>query len=72
MRLRFWLGLAAVAAIAVGSVIGALVVRANENDAFERRQRDLTLRAAGQAEALAALSIGQLSTAAAFIQIEGS
>jgi diguanylate cyclase (GGDEF)-like protein len=70
MRLRFWIGLAAVAAIAVGSVVGALIVRANENDAFERQQRDLALRAAGQAEALAALSIGQLSTAAAFFQIE--
>jgi diguanylate cyclase (GGDEF)-like protein len=68
MRLRFWLGLAAVAAIAVGSVVAALVIHSNENDAFERGQRDLALRAANQAEALAALSVGQLSTAAAFFQ----
>ena len=68
MRLRFWLGLAAVAAIAAGSVVGALVIRANENNAFERQQRDLALRAANQAESLAALSVGQLATAAAFFQ----
>jgi len=68
MRLRFWLGYAAVAAIAAGSVVWALVLHTNENDAFERQQRDLTLRAANQAEALAALSVGQLATAAAFFQ----
>jgi diguanylate cyclase (GGDEF)-like protein len=71
MRLRFWLGLVAVVAIAIGSVVGALVVHANEEDAFERQQRDLALRAAHQAEALAALSVGQLATAAAFFQAEG-
>ncbi len=70
MRLRFWIGLAAVAAIAVSSVIAALVVRDNENNAFERSQHDLALRAAGQTEAQAALSIGQLATAAAFFQVD--
>ena len=68
MRLRFFLGLAAVAAIAVGSVLGALVVRSHETHAFERRQRDEALRSARQAEAVAALSVGQLTTAAAFYQ----
>jgi diguanylate cyclase (GGDEF)-like protein len=68
MRLRFLLGLAAVAAIAIGSVLGALVVRSHETSAFERRQRDEALRSAHQAEALAALSVGQLASAAAFYQ----
>jgi diguanylate cyclase (GGDEF)-like protein len=68
MRFRFFLGLAAVAAIAAGSVLGALVVRSHETNAFERRQRDEALRSAHQAEALAALSVGQLASAAAFYQ----
>lgn len=71
MRFRFFLGLAAVAAIAIGSVLGALVVRSHESHAFERRQRDEALRSARQAEALAALSVGQLASAAAFYQVEG-
>jgi diguanylate cyclase (GGDEF)-like protein len=71
MRFRFFLGLAAVAAIAIGSVLGALVVRSHEDHAFERRQRDEALRSAHQAEALAALSVGQLASAAAFYQVEG-
>jgi diguanylate cyclase (GGDEF)-like protein len=66
MRLRFFLGLAAVAAIAIGCIVGALVVRDHETDAFEVRQRDEAVRAARQAEASAALSLGQLSSAAAF------
>jgi diguanylate cyclase (GGDEF)-like protein len=72
MRLRFWLGLAAVATIAAGSALGALLVRANESHAFERRQREEALRSAHQAEALAALSVGQLASAAAFYRAEGS
>lgn len=68
MRFRFFLGLAAVAAIAIGSVLGALVVRSHETNAFERRQRDEALRSAHQAESLAALSVSQLASAAAFYQ----
>ena len=68
MRSRFWLGFAVVAAIALGSVAIALVVRSHENAAFERRQRDEALRSARQAEALAALSVGQLASAAAFYE----
>jgi diguanylate cyclase (GGDEF)-like protein len=71
MRLRFWLGFAVVAAIAVGSIAIALVVHARENDSFETRQHGEALRAAHQAEALASLSIGQLSSASAFYQAEG-
>ena len=37
MRLRFWLGFAVVAAIAVGSIAVALVVHERESDSFERR-----------------------------------
>ncbi|HEX3609798.1 MAG TPA: diguanylate cyclase [Solirubrobacterales bacterium] len=72
MRVRFWLGMVAVAAIAIGSIIGALVVSSNEHDAFERRQREEALRSAHQVEALARLSVGQLSSAAAFYQAEGN
>jgi diguanylate cyclase (GGDEF)-like protein len=71
MRFRFVLGLAAVVAIAVGSVIGALAVHGNERHAFERRQQEEAVRSARQAEALATLSIGQLASAAAFYQAEG-
>ncbi len=71
MRTRFLLGFAVVAAIAIGSIAIALVVHARENDNFETRQRGEALRAAHQAEALAALSVGQLSSASAFYQAEG-
>ena len=71
MRLRFWIGLVAVAAIAVGSVVGALVVHAHDRANFERTQHDEAARSARQAQAVAALSVGQLATAAAFFQAEG-
>lgn len=68
MRLRFWLGYAVVVAIAVGSVAIALVVRDRETATFEQRQRGEATRSARQAEALAALSVGQLAGAAAFYE----
>jgi diguanylate cyclase (GGDEF)-like protein len=71
MRRRFWLGFAVVAAIAVGSIALALVVHARERNNFESAQRSEAARAARQAEALAALSVGQLASAAAFYQAEG-
>jgi diguanylate cyclase (GGDEF)-like protein len=71
MRARFLLGFAVVAAIAIGSIAIALVVHSRESDNFETRQRGEALRAARQAEALASLSIGQLSSASAFYQAEG-
>lgn len=71
MRLRFWLGFSVVAAIAVGSIALALIVHGRESKSFERTQRSEAGRAAHQAEALAALSVGQLSSAAAFYQAEG-
>jgi len=72
MRLRFWLGYAVVVAIAVGSVAIALLVRDREHDNFEQRQRAEATRSARQAEALAALSVGQLASAAAFYEAEGT
>jgi diguanylate cyclase (GGDEF)-like protein len=71
MRLRFWLGYAVVAAIAIGSVALALLVHSRERDNFEQIQGSEAARAARQAEAVAALSVGQLSSAAAFYQAEG-
>ena len=68
MRPRFLLGFAVVAAIAIGSVAVALVVHERERDNFERVQRGEAVRSARQAEALAALSVGQLASAAAFYQ----
>jgi len=72
MRLRFWLGFAMAAAIAIGSIVLALVVHDREQDSFETRQRGEAIRAAHQAEALAALSVGQMNSAAAFYQASGS
>ena len=71
MRLRFRLGFAVVVAIAVGSIAVGLVVHARERDSFEQRQRSEATRAAHQAEALAALSVGQLASASAFYRAEG-
>jgi diguanylate cyclase (GGDEF)-like protein len=70
MRSPFRIGLAAIVAIAIGSVVGALIVSDNERDAFERQQREEALRAGHQAESVAALSVGQLSSAVAFFQVE--
>jgi diguanylate cyclase (GGDEF)-like protein len=72
VRLRFWVGLAAVLAIAAGSVAAAAVVYFDDQAEFERMQEDEAIRAARQAEAVAALSVGQLGSAAAFFQAEGS
>jgi diguanylate cyclase (GGDEF)-like protein len=71
MRLRYWLGFLVVAAIAIGSVALALIVHGRESASFERTQRAEAGRAAHQVEALAALSVGQLASAAAFYQAEG-
>ncbi len=70
MRSRLWLGIALVVAVATCSVALALVVHGREQDSFETNQRSEAVRAAHQAEALAALSVGQLASAAAFYQVE--
>jgi diguanylate cyclase (GGDEF)-like protein len=71
MRLRFWLGFAVVVAIVIGSIALALVVHVRERDNFETAQKSEAARAAHQAEALARLSVGQLSSASAFYRAEG-
>lgn len=71
VRLRFALGLIAVIVLAAGSVFAALVVHGKEDDHFDATQRDEALRSAHQAQAVAQLSVGELSTAAAFFQAEG-
>jgi diguanylate cyclase (GGDEF)-like protein len=70
MRLRFWLGLAAVLLVAGGSVAAALIVHSDDNADFHKSQREEAVRAAHQAESVAMLSIGQLASAAAFFQAE--
>jgi diguanylate cyclase (GGDEF)-like protein len=72
MRLRFWIGLVAVLLIAAGSVTAALIVSADDSADFHAAQRDEAIRAAHQAESVASLSIGQLASATAFFQAEGS
>jgi diguanylate cyclase (GGDEF)-like protein len=72
MRLRFWIGLAAVLLIAAGSVIAAVIVAADDSADFHAGQRDEAIRASHQAESVADLSIGQLASAAAFFQAEGT
>jgi diguanylate cyclase (GGDEF)-like protein len=71
MRLRFWIGLTAVLLIAAGSVTAAVIVHNDDNGDFHKAQRDEAVRAAHQAEAVANLSVGQLSSAAAFFQADG-
>jgi diguanylate cyclase (GGDEF)-like protein len=71
MRTRFWLSIAAVVAIAAGLVIAAIAIYQNDKNDFERVQSDDAARAAHQAEAVAALSVGKLSTAAAIVQTQG-
>jgi len=71
MRIRVWLGLAAVLAVAAGSVAVAVVVHDNEDASFHRKQRDEAMRSAHQAQAVAGLSVGELANAAAFFQAEG-
>jgi diguanylate cyclase (GGDEF)-like protein len=70
MRRRFWLGIAAVTLVAVGSVLAAFVVYADDRDDFNQMQRDEALRAAHQMEAVAGLSVDQLTSAAAFFKAE--
>jgi diguanylate cyclase (GGDEF)-like protein len=72
MRARFWIGLSAVLLIAFGAVAAALVVHSNDSSNFSQRQSDEAMRAARQAEAVAALSVNQLGNATAFVQADGN
>jgi len=70
MRRRLWLGIAAVTLVAVGSVLAAAVVYVDDQNDFERMQREEATRAAHQMEAVAGLSVDQLTSAAAFFKAE--
>ena len=69
MRVPFWLGLLVVGAIAIGAVIAAFVVRAEDQSEFNRLQQEEAERSARQAETVAELSIGHLASAAALYQV---
>src|SRR5215203_3199610 len=68
MRRSFYVGLVAVALVAAGFSVLALLVRSSELDHFHTQQREGAKRSARQAEAVSDLSIGELATAAAFFQ----
>jgi diguanylate cyclase (GGDEF)-like protein len=70
VRRRFWVGIVAVVLVAVGSVLAAVLVYLNDHDDFHQMQREEAVRAARQVEAVAGLSIGKLSSAAAFFEAE--
>jgi diguanylate cyclase (GGDEF)-like protein len=70
MRTRFWVSIGAVALIAIVSVMAAIGIYVKDRNDFDRRQRDEAARAAHQVEAVAGLSIGKLSSAAAFFEAE--
>jgi diguanylate cyclase (GGDEF)-like protein len=70
VRRRFWLGIAAVTLVALGSVLAAALVYQDDRDDFRQMQREEAMRAAHQMEAVAGLSVSQLTSAAAFFQAE--
>jgi diguanylate cyclase (GGDEF)-like protein len=70
VRRRFWLGIAAVTWVAIGSVAAALLVYLGDRDDFHQMQREEAMRAAHQMEAVAGLSVDQLTSAAAFFKAE--
>jgi len=70
VRKQFWLGIVAVALVAVGSVLAAVLVYLDDRDDFRQMQRAEATRAAHQMEAVAGLSVDQLTSAAAFFKAE--
>ncbi|HXR61090.1 MAG TPA: diguanylate cyclase [Solirubrobacterales bacterium] len=70
MRRRFWAGIVAVTLVAVGSVLAAALVYLDDRDDFDAMQREEAMRAAHQMEAVAGLSVDQLTSAAAFFKAE--
>lgn len=72
MRARFWLGLAAVCLIGAGAIGGALFIHAENRNDLDQIEREEAVRAAQQTEAVAAFSVGQLSTSVAFVQAQGN
>jgi diguanylate cyclase (GGDEF)-like protein len=72
MRARFWIGLAAVCLIGAGAIAGALFIHTDNRNDLDQIEREEAVRAAQQTEAVAAFSVGQLSTSAAFVQAQGN
>lgn len=72
VRLRFWIGLGAVVLIAAGSIVAAVLLYVDDRHDFDRVQRAHAASSARQTEAMAALSISQLGSVAAFLQAEDS
>jgi diguanylate cyclase (GGDEF)-like protein len=70
VRGRFWLGIAAVTLVAVGSAAAAALVYHDDRGDFNDMQREEAMRAAHQMEAVAGLSVDQLDSAAAFFKAE--
>jgi diguanylate cyclase (GGDEF)-like protein len=70
VRRRFWLGIAAVMLVAVGSVLAAALVYHDDRGDFDAMQREEARRAGHQMEAVAGLSVDQLDSAAAFFKAE--
>jgi len=70
LRRRFWLGMLAVALVALGSVAAATLVYLDDDQDFHQMQREEAARAAHQMEAVAGLSVDQLDSAAAFFKAE--
>lgn len=71
MRVRVWVRFAAVLLIAVGSAVVGLIVYDRDDSEFHRMQQEEATRAAHQAEAVANFSVGELSNAAAFFEVDG-
>jgi diguanylate cyclase (GGDEF)-like protein len=70
MRRRFWLGITSVLLVAIGSVLAAAQVYVDDRDDFDQQQQEEAVRAAHQMEAVAGLSVDQLTSAAAFFKAE--
>jgi diguanylate cyclase (GGDEF)-like protein len=69
-RLPFGLGYGLALAVAVAAIVGALLLHGSEVRRFERVEHREAARAARQATAVAARSLDQLATVAAFFQAD--
>jgi diguanylate cyclase (GGDEF)-like protein len=72
MRIRFWIGLTAVLLLAAGSVVGAVIVYADDQSDLDRREQGLAIRAAQVAESSIGITVGQLASGSAFFEADGT
>jgi diguanylate cyclase (GGDEF)-like protein len=70
LRRRFWIAITAVVLVALGSVLAAALVYQDDRDDLREMQGAEAVRAAHQMEAVAGLSVDQLTSAAAFFKAE--